>query len=110
MWGAVREVSLWQRLLGRPVSESGRLRQGAGGYPWGDRPPERANVAYAPMPPLKRKKAFAWITVSAVALTGTGAFAQLGIRETSIVFSLFVRFALAALILAGDGAARASAQ
>jgi drug/metabolite transporter (DMT)-like permease len=51
------------------------------------------------MPPLKRKKAFAWITVSAVALTGTGAFAQLGIRETSIVFSLFVRFALAALIL-----------
>src|SRR5262249_30520763 len=50
--GAVREVSLWQRLLGRPVSESGDLRQGAGGYPWGDRPPERANVAYAPMPPL----------------------------------------------------------
>jgi len=51
------------------------------------------------MPPLKRKKAFAWITASAVALTGTGAFAQLGIRETSIVFGLFVRFALAALIL-----------
>ena len=76
----------------------------------GRSPPERATVAYAPMPPLKRKKAFAWITVSAVALTGTGAFAQLGIRETSIVFSLFVRFALAALILAGDGAARASAQ
>src|SRR5262245_45295531 len=61
--------------------------------------PQRANGAYAPMPPLKRKKAFAWITASAVALTGTGAFAQLGIRETSIVFGLFVRFALAALIL-----------
>src|SRR5215510_4273128 len=44
--GAVREVSLWQRLLGRPVSESGRLRQG------GCRPrevPQRANVAYAPI-------------------------------------------------------------
>lgn len=51
------------------------------------------------MLPLNRKKAFAWITASAVALTGTGAFAQLGIRATSIGFSLFLRFALAALIL-----------
>ncbi len=29
--------ALWHWLLGRPASESGRLRQGAGGYPRGDR-------------------------------------------------------------------------
>src|SRR5262249_32496491 len=46
--GAVREVSLWQRLLGRPLAESGRLRQGAGGHPAGRPPRVRANVAYAP--------------------------------------------------------------
>jgi NADPH-dependent curcumin reductase CurA len=44
IWGAV----LWQRLLGRPASESGRLRQGAGGPPGRRSPPSRANVAYAP--------------------------------------------------------------
>ena len=51
------------------------------------------------MPPLNRKKAFAWITVSAVALTGVGAFAQLAVRDTTVPFSLFLRFALAALLL-----------
>ena len=38
---------LWRRLLGRPASESGRLRQGAAAYTAGRSPPERANVAYA---------------------------------------------------------------
>ena len=30
-------MKLWQRLLGRPASESGRLRHGDGGHEWGDR-------------------------------------------------------------------------
>ena len=30
-------MKLWQRLLGRPVSEYGRLCHGDGGHEWGDR-------------------------------------------------------------------------
>src|SRR5262245_53397153 len=39
---------LWQRLLGRPASESGRLRHGEKILGWGRPPPEDAKVAYAP--------------------------------------------------------------
>jgi hypothetical protein len=38
---------LWQRLLARPVSGSGRLRHGEGTRGWGAQPPEGAKVAYA---------------------------------------------------------------
>jgi len=40
-------VSAPEGSWGRAVSESGRLRQGAGAYPPGQSPLERANVAYA---------------------------------------------------------------
>src|SRR5262245_7382206 len=49
--------------------------------------------------PLNRKKGFAWMTLSAVGLTGTGGFAQVAIRATTIPFSLFVLFALCAAML-----------
>jgi hypothetical protein len=38
--------ALWQRLLGRPASESGRLCHGDGGCEGGDRPPEGVDVGY----------------------------------------------------------------
>src|SRR6266478_6881797 len=42
------EGGLWQRLLGRPASESGTLRHG-GWDPWTERPlPEVVRVAYPP--------------------------------------------------------------
>src|SRR5262245_37766990 len=41
---------LWQRLLGRPVAECGRLRQRTGGPPGRRPPPQRANVAYTLRP------------------------------------------------------------
>jgi hypothetical protein len=49
-----RSCALWQRLLGGPASENGRLRQGTEG-PSGRRPPpERANVGYAPLNAVAR--------------------------------------------------------
>src|SRR5262245_26731914 len=49
--------------------------------------------------PLNRRKGFAWITASAVALTGVAAFAQIAINATSVPWSLFLRFALCAALL-----------
>ena len=49
--------------------------------------------------PLNRKKGFAWMILSAVGLTGTGGFAQVAIRATTIPSSLFVLFALCAAML-----------
>src|SRR5574341_517257 len=40
-------MPLWHRLLGRPVSESGRLRHADGARGGGRRRPEEARVAYA---------------------------------------------------------------
>src|SRR5215470_13179541 len=51
---------LWQRLLGRPVSESGRLRHGDRTRGWGAQLLEGAKVAYAP-----GRDAIRWCRISA---------------------------------------------